>query len=62
MALILNETLQDRVRHLYVHDCIKHDLGRPGQTPEEYADEKIDRLSNSEFLAMLSDAIEQIRE
>lgn len=60
--MIPNDTLQDKVRHLYVHDCCKHDLGRPGQTPEEYADEKIDRLSNSEFLAELSRAIEEIRE
>jgi hypothetical protein len=59
---IANETLQDRVRYLLVYDCVKHGLARPGQTPEEYADERIDRMSNSDFLAALSVAIEDIRQ
>lgn len=58
---IPENTLQDKVRLLHVHDCVKHDLAAPGQSPEEYADERINRMTNAEFLEALSDAIEEIR-
>jgi hypothetical protein len=55
---IPDHTLQDKVRFLFVYDCEKHGLAPDSVA---YADEKIDRMSNSEFLEALSQALEEIR-
>jgi hypothetical protein len=53
-------TLEELAQAPFIHDAYKHDLGGL-QTPGEYASEEIDRMSNSEFLAMLSFALEEWR-
>jgi len=55
---IPDATLQDKVRFFFVFDCEKHNLAPNSLV---YADEKIDRMSNSEFLEALSRALEEIR-
>lgn len=51
------ETLQDFVRLSHAYSARKHGLCRATETPLEYADDQIDRLSNSEFLAELSEGL-----
>lgn len=53
-------TLQDAMREPFVFDCRKHDLANVGETSYEYADRQIDAMSNSEFLAALSTAFEEM--
>jgi len=53
------ETVQDLVRHPHAYDCLKHNLA---PDHEAYADRQIDAMTNSELLAAISDAIEQIRQ
>lgn len=56
---IPDSTLQDKVRFLFVHDAKKHSVQPQGMSPEDYADKQIDKMSNSEFLAALSQALEE---
>lgn len=50
-------TLQDWVRDFYVFDCNKH-----GLAPDcvEYADQKINEMTNAELVDAISDAFEQM--
>jgi hypothetical protein len=57
MSRIPDDTLQDKVRYSYVHDHLKHGIGLGG--PENLADEKINQMSNAEFLEALSNALEE---
>jgi len=50
-------TLRDKVLSADVFDCRKHDLHRD---PEYYAEKQLDKLTNSEFLRALSDALEEM--
>ena len=49
--------LREKVLYLYVFACRKHDLAPDA---EQYAEDEIDRMSNSEFLSALSDALDEI--
>lgn len=55
-----DKTLQDKVRFMYAHDDAKHGLASKGQSTTEYADEKINRLSNAELVELLSTGLEEI--
>ncbi|CAE6823462.1 hypothetical protein R70006_06319 [Paraburkholderia domus] len=50
-------TLRAIVRRADIRDCRKHGLA---SDCELYADERIDAMSNSEFLSVLSDALEEL--
>jgi hypothetical protein len=50
-------TLRDKVLSASMFDCRKHDLHRD---PEYYAEKQLDKLTNSEFLQALSDALEEM--
>lgn len=52
-------TLQDKVRFIFAHDAAKHGVQPNGMSAEEWADKQIDKMSNSEFLATLSHALEE---
>ena len=52
-----NTTLQDKVRFEWAFACNKH---YPEYSPEGYADEQINRLTNAEFLERLSEALEEL--
>lgn len=54
------KTLEDICQLGFMHDAKKHGLGLP-LTPEEYARGEIDRMSNSEFLALLSSSLDEWR-
>ncbi len=49
------KTLQDRVRFYPLFDCLKHNLSPDA---EGFADERIDSMSNSQFLEALSFSLE----
>ncbi len=53
------KTVQDKVRFPHAFADAKHGLAYRGQSQEGYADEQINRMSNAEFLAALSEAIEE---
>lgn len=53
-------TLQSLVRHPWVHAANKHGLHKGGETLEEYADKRINELSNAEFLERISEALDEI--
>jgi hypothetical protein len=50
-------TLNDRARYLLTYGCIKHDLASDVET---YVDGKIDRMPNSVFLMLISDALDDL--
>ncbi len=58
---IPNITLQDRMRFLWVFDGLKHDLMAKGQSAQQYADEKINALSQAEFLEAISEHLEEMK-
>jgi hypothetical protein len=49
--------LNDTVKEYYLHQCRKHDLA---PDPEQYAVDQINSMSNNHFLAVLSDALEEM--
>ena len=50
-------TLYDTVMRLWVHQCIKHGLH---PSSDEYAQQQFNRLSPSEQLKEISDALEEL--
>lgn len=52
-------TLQDKVRFIFAHDAEKHGVQPNGMSATEWADKNIDKMSNSDFLAALSQALEE---
>lgn len=51
------QTLRDRVRFPFTFDCDKHGLAPDS---ERYADEQINKLTPTEFLQAISDALEEV--
>lgn len=53
---IPNSTVEEKVKFLPMFIAIKHSLT---EIPESYTHDKINEMSNVEFLAALSEAIEE---
>jgi hypothetical protein len=52
--------LIEEVRRRYVHEAVKHDLCAKGESPEDYADRKINALTNAQLLDAISDALDTL--
>jgi hypothetical protein len=48
-------TLYDKVRHPFVYDCRKHELA---PDPEQFATDKVNKMTNDELLQAISWAME----
>lgn len=52
--------LIEEVRRHYMHDAIKHDLCAKGESPEDYADRKINALTNAQLLDAIGEALVEL--
>lgn len=53
-------SLQAMVRSFWAQAALKHVLCENGETPEEYADRHINKLTPAELLEHISNALEEI--
>jgi hypothetical protein len=53
-------SLQAMVRSSWAQAALKHGLCKNGETPEEYADRRINELTPAELLERVSNALEEI--
>lgn len=52
--------LLDHLRECYVRQASKHDLNKPGQTVDEYADAQINAMTNTGLVVAIGDALEEL--
>ncbi len=52
--------LLEQLRTFYATQAWKHGLNKPGQTVENYADEQIDAMTNTELVVAIGDALEEL--